>query len=179
MYIVTQVLFPGEDGRGWISLEQVLVRLNETYAPNGHFPVLSQKTMPDEDGNPTHIGYDALVCIQLFEPWIVEVYNSTTGAGPVSIKLVERGSEVRSVDTGKKGKVEKLTGLPMLIQEGNSVRRALNSTRLKDVYACFAVSRHVSNPLTFSICDRYEVAHTNGINQVVKVSSLYVVGATS
>ena len=47
----SQPLSMGDDGRGWLEMEAVLVRLNTTYAPNGQFGVLGG---PAADG--THIG---------------------------------------------------------------------------------------------------------------------------
>lgn len=114
-------LSKGQDGKGWISLEQVLVRLNTTYAPNGIFPVLGAQNLPDATGEPTHIGYDAVVCLQLFEPWVVEVYNSTTG--PSTVRMVERGNAARSMNAGEK----------MIGAEIGGVTRELNSSRLFDV----------------------------------------------
>ncbi|KAG6913002.1 hypothetical protein DXG01_010480, partial [Tephrocybe rancida] len=54
----------GGDGKGWLSIEEVL------------------------EGNPTWIGYDAAICVELFKPWIVEVYNSATGQ-PSTMRIVE------------------------------------------------------------------------------------------
>jgi hypothetical protein len=77
----------------------------------------------DATGNETRIGYDAAVCLELFEPWVVEVYNSTTGV-PSSMKLVGPGSRVEDVKQGEKriGQVD-MTG----------VNPQLNSSRLANV----------------------------------------------
>ena len=118
-------LSKGQDGNGWISFEQVLVRLNTTYAPNGTFPILGTQSVPDATGKATQIGYDAVVCLQLFEPWVMEVYNSTTG--PSTVGLVERGNVVRSTNTGQEA------GEKMIGAEMGGVTRELNSSRLWDV----------------------------------------------
>ncbi|GLB33273.1 hypothetical protein LshimejAT787_0101570 [Lyophyllum shimeji] len=131
----------GEDGNGWVSIEEVLVRLNTTYTPKGKFPRKSDVSVPDKNGGPTWIGYDAAVCVQLFEPWVLEVFNSTTGL-PSSMKIVEKGNEIRSMDTAQTQ--EKLAGWPVTDPD---VNRQLNSSRLADVYAC---------------------GHTNSVNQMLK-----------
>ena len=105
----------GADGKGWISLEHVLIRLNTTYTPNGTFPILSAQSFPNAAGKPTYIGYDAVVCLQLFEPWVVEVYNSTTGPSTVRIIGKEAGNNTE--------KGERLVG-----ERIGGVSRELNST---------------------------------------------------
>ncbi|KAG5639156.1 hypothetical protein H0H81_006415 [Sphagnurus paluster] len=129
----------GEDFNGWVTIEQVLVRLNTTYTPEGRFARLSDSNLPDQFGNPTWYGYDAAVCVQLFEPWVLEVYNSTTGL-PASLRIVEQGSIVRSAQVD----YEKLFGTPMV---DNDVSKELNSSKLEDVYV---------------------VAHENSIHQIIK-----------
>lgn len=133
-------MLPEQEGQGWISIEQVVVRMNTTYAPNGTFPiVLRDLSVPGVDGSPASIGYDVLnvrdvdgsstsigydvaVCLQLFEPWIVDVYNGTAGL-PAAMSLVGPGSVVQSVE-----QTEKQFG-PTI----NDVIRQLNSSRLQDV----------------------------------------------
>ncbi|KAG6900124.1 hypothetical protein C0993_002659 [Termitomyces sp. T159_Od127] len=133
----------GQDGKGWISIEEVLVRLNTSYTPNGVFARKSDQSIPDAQGNPTWIGYDAAVCVELFEPWVVEVYNSTTGM-PTTLRIVEPGNVVRSQDTPEFQ--EKLVGLPLSMTNSDA-NTELNSSKLADVY---------------------ESAHGNSINQLLK-----------
>ncbi|KNZ77671.1 hypothetical protein J132_04490 [Termitomyces sp. J132] len=133
----------GADGKGWISIEEVLVRLNTSYTPNGTFARKSNQSIPDAQGNPTWIGYDAAICVELFEPWIVEVYNSTTGL-PSTLRIVEPGNVVRSQDTPDIQ--ENLIGLPLSVTYPD-VHQQLNSSKLADVY---------------------ESAHGNSVNQIVK-----------
>jgi hypothetical protein len=109
-------------------VEQVLIRLNTTYTPNGTFGILSDMAVPDVYGNLTRIGYDAAVCLQLFEPWIVETYNATTGT-PVARRILGPGNEVRSFDND--GSHEKKFGPTISSTE---VERQLNSTDLTDMY---------------------------------------------
>lgn len=122
----------GEDGKGWISIEEVLVRLNTSYTPNGTFSRKSDQSIPDAQGNPTWIGYDAAVCVELFEPWVVEVYNGTTGL-PTTLRIVEPGNVVRSKDTPDSE--EKLVGLPLSMTNSDAHQK-LNSSKLADVYVC-------------------------------------------
>jgi len=117
----------GEEGTGWITIEHVLVRLNTSYTPNGKFQLYSDLSVPDEDGNPTRIGYDAAVCLQLIEPWILETYNNTVGL-PNSIRLVEPGNIVRDKDT--ETLKEKRIGSRLT---DPSVNRQLTSSKLADV----------------------------------------------
>lgn len=73
----------------------MLVRLNTTYAGNGTFGALGKDSMPDKDGHATFVGYDAVVCLELYEPWVLGVYNSSIGL-PTSIRIVEKSPTVRS-----------------------------------------------------------------------------------
>lgn len=108
----------GEEGYGWSMIETVLVRLNDTYTPNGTFPVYG-----DEGYNGTRIGYDAAVCLELFEPYVVEVYNSTVGA-PVSVIIVSKGKSVEDAPS-QQGVSDELKGDRI---EDVDVARELNST---------------------------------------------------
>ncbi|KAG6816866.1 hypothetical protein H0H87_002187 [Tephrocybe sp. NHM501043] len=138
----------GGDGKGWISIEEVLVRLNTSYTPNGKFARKSDHSTPDAQGNSTWIGYDAAICVELFEPWIVEVYNSTIGQ-PITMRIVEPGNEVRSKETADLDDSEKLVGLPLSVTDSDASRR-LNSSKLADVYV---------------------TTHDNSVNQLLKVVS--------
>ena len=112
----------GADGKGWISLEHVLIRLNTSYTPNGTFPVLSAQSIPDTvTGKPTYIGYDAVVCLQLFEPWVVKVWNSTTGL--LTVGITDKAAGIDSTEKEARLIGEKIGG----------VSRELNSTLLWNV----------------------------------------------
>ncbi|KAJ8520160.1 hypothetical protein ONZ45_g2982 [Pleurotus djamor] len=86
---------------GAATLETVLVRLNTTFAPNGEFLAYGD-VVPGSQGS--RIGYDAAVCLQMYEPWIVEARNSSVSSG--LFRLVGKGSEVTDGD----GRKEKLLG---------------------------------------------------------------------
>ena len=131
----------GDDGLGWATVEIISVRLNDTFAPNASFPLFGQVGL-NASGVETHIGYDAAVCVEVFEPWIVESYNSS-GLRPVSTRIVSKGNTIIDVDnplaTGKRGtKLE-------------SVERTLNSSEKFNAF---------------------QVAHDNSVNQMLKVCRL-------
>ena len=70
--------------RGWSAVDTVVVRLNTSLTPSGRFPVYSNLS-----DTQTRVGYDAAVCVQLYEPWIVEAHN-TTGS-PSILGIVGKG----------------------------------------------------------------------------------------
>ena len=69
---------------GLTTVEMVLIRLNTDFTPSGRFPVYL-----NESG--TRIGYDAVVCVHKWEPWIVETSNTTTSP-PSVLRIVAKGS---------------------------------------------------------------------------------------
>jgi len=75
------------DDQGWTTVETVLIRLNTSYTPSGRFPVYSNHSLPNDHGVETRIGYDAVVCVQKYEPWIIEVYNISVGS-PSVLRIV-------------------------------------------------------------------------------------------
>ena len=74
------------DDRGWVTLTTVLIRLDTHYTPSGHFPVYSNTSRTDSP-----VGYDAVVCVQRYESWIVETYN-TSIASPSILRIVGKGN---------------------------------------------------------------------------------------
>ncbi|KAF9645600.1 hypothetical protein BDM02DRAFT_490337 [Thelephora ganbajun] len=76
--------------QGWTTVETVLIRLNTSFTPSGRFPVYSNESVPDANGVQTRIGYDAVVCVQKYEPWIIETYNTSVGS-PTALRIVEKG----------------------------------------------------------------------------------------
>jgi len=104
-------------------MENILVRLNTSFAPNGTFGIKGD-SVPDKDGFATFIGYDAAVCLELYEPWVLEVYNSSVGF-PSSMRIVDNGTEIKDMNTEKIK--EKRLGKPV---SNPLVKRALNSTNM-------------------------------------------------
>ncbi|KAF7301272.1 hypothetical protein MIND_00692000 [Mycena indigotica] len=128
----------GEDGAGFASIETLLVRLNTTYAPQGTFLTHSEVAVPDVHGANTFIGYDSAVCLELYEPYVLDTYNSTAGF-PASMRIVNKGNAV--VDVINR---EKNTQQPL---RDPTLKRELLSSNLRPVY---------------------EVAHENSANQILK-----------
>ncbi|KDR76712.1 hypothetical protein GALMADRAFT_139606 [Galerina marginata CBS 339.88] len=114
----------GDNGSGFVTLEHVLVRLNDSFAPNGTFGIKVNSSVPDKQGFFTSIGYDAAVCLELYEPWVLEVYNSSAGL-PSSMRIVDKAAVITDL------KKEKLNG-PEITNP--LVKRNLNSTNLSPVY---------------------------------------------
>lgn len=117
----------GDSGAGWSMIQLVLVRLNESYAPNGQFYIYRNTT----DG--TRIGYDAAICVQEVRPYVLDSYNNVslavirslgfrivdvmqTAGLPVTVEFLYDGADFNT--TGKK-----MDGKPL---EG--VQRGVNST---------------------------------------------------
>jgi len=102
-------------GDGWVGTEAVLVRLNNSYVPNANFPVWSADPIEDASGFSSRIGYDAAICVETYEPWIVQIYNSSLGV-PTTMTIVSKSASTDfETDDGNKG--------PHL----DSYTRALNS----------------------------------------------------
>jgi len=110
-------------GTGWVGVETVLVRLNNSYAPNASFPVWSTHPIEDASGFSSRIGYDAVVCAEMYEPWIVQIYNSSLGV-PTTMAIVGKSATTDfETDDGNRG--------PRL----DSYTRALNSTGKFSAYS--------------------------------------------
>ena len=117
----------------------MFVRLNTTYTPNGTFATLG-KALPDATGKQTQIGYDAAICVETYQPWIVETYNSTDLL-PLTTRIVSPGATIQDADEIPLGGRRVGGGL-------SGVGRTLNSTGKFPAFA---------------------VAHDNSVNQMVKV----------
>ncbi|KAG8722000.1 hypothetical protein FRC08_008096 [Ceratobasidium sp. 394] len=103
----------GESGLGWTTIDLVLVRLNETYAPRGQFYQYA-----DGQGNATartRIGYDGAICVQEIRSHFLDSYNNTAGL-PTTLGFLYSGRDFNT--TGKKQEGPTLEG----------VQRGLNST---------------------------------------------------
>jgi len=67
--------------QGWTTVETILLRFDTRHTPSGHFPVHSEVT---------GYGFDAAVCVQKYEPWVIETYNTST-ASPSALRVIEKG----------------------------------------------------------------------------------------
>jgi len=72
----------------WLAVDAVLIRVDTYHADRGRFPVYSNRSDPFL---PVVTGYDAAVCVQRYEPWIVETYN-TSIASPSISRIVGKGN---------------------------------------------------------------------------------------
>lgn len=73
----------------WTTAEIVLIRSYLAYVPHGRFPVWTNVSMaPSPYGR---LGHDVAVCVQKYEPWIIEAYNTSTGT-PSILRIVEKGN---------------------------------------------------------------------------------------
>ena len=112
----------GASGNGWVGAETVLVRLNNSYTHNANFPVWSADAIVDASGFSSRIGYDAAICVEMYEPWIVQIYNSNFGI-PTTMRIVNKSASTDfETDYGQKG--------PYL----DSYTRVLNSTGKDPAY---------------------------------------------
>ena len=76
----------------WMSIDTVLIRLTTSFTPHGRSPVLQNQTVPYSDsGERAVIGYDVAVCVQRYESWIVETYN-TSIASPSTFRIIGKGN---------------------------------------------------------------------------------------
>ena len=78
------------------SLETFILRLDTEDTPSGRFPVSLNKSLPHADRVKHVIGYDAAVCLQRWEPWIIEAYN-TSIASPSALRIVGKGTRDTSL----------------------------------------------------------------------------------
>jgi len=122
-------------GNGWVGTDTVLIRLDDIFVPNATFPVWSAEQPVNIFGHLNHIGYDAAVCVKMYEPWIVQIYNSSLGV-PKTMTIVGKSASTDfETDDGNRG--------PRL----NSYTRALNSTGKESAYSlryarCFSLERY-------------------------------------
>jgi len=77
----------------WTIVEIVLIRITAGLNPNGSFPVYSEVAA----GN--NVGFDAAVCVQKYEPWVIEAYNISV-TSPSILRIVEKGNGNTSSPSG-------------------------------------------------------------------------------
>jgi len=88
--IDSQDVDPPVGDQGWTTVKTVILRFQAGYTPSGHFPVFSNRQYVDGKFFNTVVGYDAAVCVQRYEPWVVETYN-TSIVPPSTFRIVEKG----------------------------------------------------------------------------------------
>ena len=93
----------GESGNGWVMIETALVRLDRDYAPNASFPVWSVSPVTSGYNLSPLVGYDAVVCVKMYEPWIVQIYNSSLGVPTTMSVFGKAASTDFETDYGNRG----------------------------------------------------------------------------
>ncbi|KAF8604938.1 hypothetical protein BDV93DRAFT_605807 [Ceratobasidium sp. AG-I] len=84
----------GEDGNGWLTVEIVMVRLNQSYtADNSTFQVFGEL-----GANRTRIGFDAAICVEEVKGYVVDAYNNSAGS-PISLNLQYFGTQLNTSAT--------------------------------------------------------------------------------
>jgi len=78
-----------------MTVETVLLRLQTDYTPSGSFPVSLNRTVRTSGLLQRKVGFDAAVCVQKYEPWIVETYN-TSIVSPSTLQIVKKGNDSNS-----------------------------------------------------------------------------------
>jgi len=83
----------GESGNEYVEMETILVRLDEGWAPKASSPVWSWNSIvAGHEVSPSmHVSYDAIVCVKMYEPWIVQIYNSSLGV-PTTMNIVGKSA---------------------------------------------------------------------------------------
>lgn len=80
--------------QGWVTVETVVIRLNTSLTPSGRFPAYWNESLPGR--GEVRLGFDAAVCVQKYEPWVIEAYNTSTGSSFAS-RLVGKQNDSTSL----------------------------------------------------------------------------------
>ncbi|QRW22058.1 transmembrane protein [Rhizoctonia solani] len=136
----------GEDGNGWVSIEIVMVRLNESYtAPNSSFQVYGELGNRE---NRTRIGFDAAICVEEVRGYVVDAYNSSAGS-PVSLALKYRGTQLN-------------TSMPTI---GQDTSKHEVPKRIEEPLSKPGVQHGISSANKFAV---YNASHYNARNIMLK-----------
>ncbi|CAD6886372.1 unnamed protein product, partial [Tilletia laevis] len=88
---------PGSAGRGWVWLEVILIRLNQTLAgPGAHFGMVAN--VSDQEGRFGNVGFDIGLCVERCDPYVVEVYQ---GLNSVRSASIVRQADNLTLDSGQ------------------------------------------------------------------------------
>lgn len=99
-------LYPGGE-QGWTTVETVLIQLDTGLSPSARFSVYANKQVKYLNRKEIRIGYDAAVCVQKYEPWIIEAYKASI-VSPTLLGIV--GRAYSSTSSSPSGKIR---GTPM------------------------------------------------------------------
>jgi len=86
-----------------MTLETTVIRLNTSLTPSGRFPVYWNESSLGFEG--VRLGYDAAVCVQSYEPWIIESYNTSTGSS-YALQIVEKQNNSDSTSLLPSGTIQ-------------------------------------------------------------------------
>ena len=116
-------------------METFFVQLNTSRTPSGRFPVYATTQVIEvpPDMIDVRVGYDAVVCLQRYEPWIVEAYDTYTGTSSI-LRVVKEGNDssppsgdIRGAQVANTRYLNK-TGKDLVFKESYSNSLALMST---------------------------------------------------
>ena len=88
--------------QGWMTVDTAVIRLNTSLTPSGRFPVYWNESL--RRFGQVRLGFDAVVCVQKYEPWIIEAYNTSTGSSFAS-RIVEKQSNLDSTSLSPSGTI--------------------------------------------------------------------------
>ena len=97
--------------------------MNTAYAPNGSFSLNDTGISNRSDNSTVTVGYDAVVCVEVYEPWVVEAYNAS-GITPSLTRVVGRGNDIPDENHSPSAGTRRRE----LLASGLNVSRAINST---------------------------------------------------
>jgi len=93
------------------------------------------------------VGHDAAVCVQKYEPWIIEVYNTSTGSSFVFLGVVGKGDGSTSLSPSGDIRGAQITNARYLNATGkdfvftayhrNSIYQFDDANKYGDAYYCF------------------------------------------
>ncbi|KAG9122747.1 hypothetical protein FRC07_000744, partial [Ceratobasidium sp. 392] len=109
----------GSDGKGWLQIEIVLVRLNQAYASNSTFSVHA----PADKDSLSPIGYDVAICVEEFKPYMLDSYNNTAGS-PTTLGLLHQGLDF-----------DGFVNTPQMNSMYDGVQQGINSTGKFEAFA--------------------------------------------
>ncbi|CUA67079.1 hypothetical protein RSOLAG22IIIB_07165 [Rhizoctonia solani] len=136
----------GEDGNGWVSIEIIMVRLNESYtAMNSSFQAYGELGSRE---NRTRIGFDAAICVEEVKAYVLDAYNSSAGS-PVSISLRYPGSYLNS----------------SALSLGEDASKQEVPKRTGQILSTPGLQRNISSAGKFAV---YNASHYNARNIILK-----------
>ena len=78
-----------------MNVEIVLFRLNG-FVPSDQFSAFSEVPEVNATGRETRIGYDTAICVEVYEPRVIEVFYKSN-LGLVAVRIVEQVNTIDGV----------------------------------------------------------------------------------